>query len=195
MDADSPFSFGVWLAHACAPVRASKARTTPSVSIVKTRPLPTTGAAARREVSELPRPACTVKARVAAVPSASCPIDLVALPPDWVHSLFSTGVGSVIGSAAVAGSAVTSPSPVSTAMRFPRTGVLLCLPLLNTPQPLAASATATTAATRKYLDFVILGPTGPGSGSLRRRRCRATRRLPWRARGFRQVRRDPWQLP
>src|SRR6476660_186823 len=112
-------------------------------------PPETIGGAARRAVSELPRPAWMLNARASVLPSASCPIDLVGLPPDWLQSAFATGGGRVIGRAAVAGSTVTSPSPVRTASRWPRTGVLGPLAVVNTPQPLAASAAAMITDTRK----------------------------------------------
>src|SRR3954447_23353988 len=127
------------------------------------RPFATIGAAARRADSELPRPACTLKTRVRVLPNASCPIDLVGLPPDWVQSVLATAGGRLIGNVAVAGSTATSPSPVSTAIRCPSTGVL-ALPFLNTPQPAAANVAAIRMARRKYFFVVILGPTGPGSG-------------------------------
>src|SRR5207247_6861391 len=129
---------------------------------------------------------CTVKARASAVPSATWPTDLEALPPGWVQSGLATGAGSVIGSAAAAGSTSTSPSLVSTAMRSPRTGVLADLPFLNTPQLLAESAAAIRMATRTCFLVIILGPTEPERQSPRWRRRRGFRRseigrASWRA--------------
>src|SRR3982751_4548395 len=83
-------------------------------------------------------------------------MDLVALPPDWVHSLFTTGAGRDIGSAAVAGSTCASLSVVRTAIRSPSTGVLELLPRFRMLQPLAAIAAAIRTATRKYFGLVIL---------------------------------------
>src|SRR5258708_18124805 len=141
------------------------------------------GEAARRSVGELAWPVWTVKAGASDEPSASCPSDLVALPPDCVQSVFVTGAGRLICSAAVAGSTLTSPSPVKTAIRCPRTGVLVCLPFLKAPQLVAAKAMAIRRVTWKYFGLVILGPTGPGSRAQRRHRRRANLRLGLLGRG------------
>src|SRR3954447_14814421 len=82
-------------------------------------------------------------------------MDLVGLPPDWLQSLLGLWAGSDIGRAAVSGSTVTSPSPVRTAIRCPRTGVLGPLPFFRIPQPLAASAPAIRIETRRNVALFI----------------------------------------
>src|SRR5215210_3318853 len=72
-------------------------------------------------------------------------MDLAALPPGWLHSLFTTGSGKTIGSAAVAGSTETSFSVVSTATRWPSTGVL-GVDFLRMLHPLAAAAAINSIA-------------------------------------------------
>mgnify|MGYP006137652631 CR=1 FL=1 len=58
---------------------------------------PTTGGLARRAERLLPSPIDTVQAVPSAEPKATWPIDLAALPPDWVHSSLATAAGSENG--------------------------------------------------------------------------------------------------
>src|SRR5436190_11491683 len=96
-----------------------------------------------------------VKALPSAVPSASWPIDLDALPPDWLHSAFVTAAWSDIGIAEVARSSCASLSVVSTGMRSPRTGVFFSL-CLSTLHPLAAISAAIRIAVRKCFGLIIM---------------------------------------
>jgi len=104
----------------------------------------------------LPRPAWTEKTWLKPLPeSARWPIDLDALPPDWVHSAFATGSGSAIGSAAVAGSTLTSSSVARTATLWPSTGVVGVF-FFSTLQPLAASAAARMTASFICFEYIIV---------------------------------------
>src|SRR5690348_11708912 len=131
----------------------------------------------------LPRHAWTSEAWVSEEPSASCPIDFVALPPDCVQPVLATGAGRLNGRACVAGSTSMSPSLVSTGMRSPSTGVLGPDPFLNTEHPLAAKAAAIMMAILIFFDLVILGPTGPAVRGPRWRRCQGSRQSGLSGRG------------
>src|SRR5690349_3409538 len=98
IDRSPSLSVGVGLAQSSVTVQQSKARTVTAVSVTKTCPLATVGAAKKRAVNELHRAAWTEKALVNDETSASWPIDLLALPPDCVQSLFAVAAGRLIGS-------------------------------------------------------------------------------------------------
>src|SRR5688572_29541109 len=112
-----------------------------------------TGALASRADRLLPWPIDTDQAVPSEVPSATWPIDLEALPPDWPQSSFWTAAGRLKGKAAVAGSTAISVSPVRTEMRSPTTGVF-GLAFLKGLQPPTSAAAARTRAILETL-YVI----------------------------------------
>src|SRR6059058_3770958 len=82
-------------------------------------------------------------------------MDLVALPPDCAQSGLAAGSGRFSGRAVTAGSTTTSPSPVRTAMRWPKTGVLGPFGFFKMPQLPAARAAAQRRETRKSFAVII----------------------------------------
>src|SRR4051794_34086099 len=101
------------------------------------RPSATTGAEASCALLLLPSPIDTRQAWAGAAPRARWPIDLAALPPACVQSALGSGVGSVTGTPARAGSTSTTASLERIATRSPKVGVIGFLPFLKTPQPLS----------------------------------------------------------
>ncbi len=135
--------------HIWLPLCALKARTVPIVSMVKTLPSATTGPPPSRPLLLLPSPIEAVQATPSALPNATWPIDLRALPPDWAQLSFAAAAGSDIGMAAVAGSISISASLTSTATRSPSTGVLGFF--LNRPPP--AQPAIMLAETRRMVNL------------------------------------------
>src|SRR3954469_19342267 len=83
-------------------------------------------------------------------------MELLALPPDSAQAALSLAAGRLNGRACVAGSIWASFSEVSTAIRWPSTGVFGRSPFLKRLQPLEARAAAINSAIRIFLDLLIL---------------------------------------
>ncbi len=129
--------------HSFAPVSAAKAETTASVSTTNSRLSAITGDEARRCLLVLPAMLASHSfARVA--PSAGCPIDFEALPPDCAQAAFTAGSGSTTAIAAVAGSTLMLLSFDRIDTRSPTVGVFAGPSPLNTPH--AASGSASSVA-------------------------------------------------
>src|SRR5688500_7213144 len=124
------------------------------------RPSPTTGGDASRTRELLPSPAVTVQAAPRLSPSATCALDLDALPPGCGQSLLATAGGMAMLTSARPGSTAIVASVVRTGTRLPTVGVDGFLPPPMSPHPLRTPS-ATKATINRFIDLLpSLEPPG-----------------------------------